>query len=427
MLVRSPTSLATSLLTEQLSPASATPADSASALVNDYCRAATRQEPSEDGLRIVVTLLMARDEFTQAVKDALARRAGYHCSKPDCRRLTIGPSLESSSSVACVGVAAHITGAASNGPRYDASMSSESRSSIQNGIWLCATHATLIDRDTERFPVEVLNEWKRQHDIFILAKLGEELPQAYVFHDPKEPAPETGGLHQEQMIAIFVERVSRGDFERTLREAGHGNILQEVMEETPYSTLVRYATTRALVGGWFRDLIYAASRYVTNDPQLFAPYKSLPEKNLTKDERRRRIARFLQHMAFLEGQQVETPGFLSIAFAHERRLRREEPEECADEDDYTKAIDLESVRNHLHEVLETTLRLIADLDADTAIVEEVPKIYATLMSGLNARARILRHTLRYGTSANAAVDYDHLIKRRDEDLGHLFHHLQNQP
>jgi ribosomal protein L37AE/L43A len=46
-----------------------------------------------------------------------------------------------------IGVAAHISGAAPGGPRYDASMSSEARKSINNGIWLCANCARLVDGD----------------------------------------------------------------------------------------------------------------------------------------------------------------------------------------------------------------------------------------------------------------------------------------
>jgi hypothetical protein len=123
---------------------------------------------------------MARDDFSHNTKTLLAKRAGYLCSKPGCRVLTIGPGLESTEGVASVGVAAHITGASSEGPRYDAALSSEQRVAIENGIWLCATHAALIDRDVARFTVQVLHEWKRQHEIYVCNAIGEMQPQTAV-------------------------------------------------------------------------------------------------------------------------------------------------------------------------------------------------------------------------------------------------------
>ena len=67
-----------------------------------------------------------RDSFPKEVKAVLAHRAGYRCSKPDCRASTAGPSWESPSSKTNVGVAAHITAASSQSRRrYDPSLSSE--------------------------------------------------------------------------------------------------------------------------------------------------------------------------------------------------------------------------------------------------------------------------------------------------------------
>src|SRR5688572_24730067 len=87
---------------------------------------------------------MARDEFSASVRMILAQRAGYLCSKPGCGRLTIGPS--SAGGVTITGEAAHITGASPGGPRHDPGLSPTQRTSADNGIWLCATDATLIDK-----------------------------------------------------------------------------------------------------------------------------------------------------------------------------------------------------------------------------------------------------------------------------------------
>ena len=101
-----------------------------------------------------------RDDFSQSVKDNLAKRAGYCCSNPDCQRPTIGAKMEQGGAIN-IGIAAHITAASEGGPRYDASISAEERSSIDNGIWLCANCSTLIDRNEGKYTVEVLKEWKK--------------------------------------------------------------------------------------------------------------------------------------------------------------------------------------------------------------------------------------------------------------------------
>jgi hypothetical protein len=72
-----------------------------------------------------------------------------------------------------IGVAAHICAAAPGGPRYDASMSAEQRSAIENAIWLCAKHATLVDRDVVRFTSDLLRFWKSEHERYVEAHLGE--------------------------------------------------------------------------------------------------------------------------------------------------------------------------------------------------------------------------------------------------------------
>jgi hypothetical protein len=43
-------------------------------------------------------------------------------------------------------------------------MTPEERSSIENAIWLCADHATLIDRDEVTFQAEELHAMKREHE-----------------------------------------------------------------------------------------------------------------------------------------------------------------------------------------------------------------------------------------------------------------------
>lgn len=236
-------------------------------------------------------------------------------------------------------------------------------------------------------------------------------------YEEDERVAEARHLYQVELVELFLERVSRDDFEQMLVRAGHGHMLQEVTEDTSYPALARYAVTRAMVGDWLRDVLRVAPADVSEDPRLNPPRGIVSRTSPIADHRRRRIAMLLQHMACLEGQQVITPGFLWIARGHENghKVSVRDGDSSGDDGllDYMGAIDLESVRDHLHNVLETALALISELDRDTVIAEEVPVAYMRLMHGLNARARILRHALRHGVPERASSDYHELIAQRD--------------
>lgn len=106
-----------------------------------------------------------RDDFTEATKQNAARRVGYLCSCPECGKLTIGASYERKDKSANIGVAAHICAAAPNGPRYDPNMTAEQRKSIDNCLWLCQTHAHLIDCDETIYTKDLLLKWKQNAEL----------------------------------------------------------------------------------------------------------------------------------------------------------------------------------------------------------------------------------------------------------------------
>ena len=104
---------------------------------------------------------MARDNVTKSVREKVADIVGFRCSNPQCQKLTSGPAIDTTRAIN-IGEAAHITAASPGGPRYDRTLSPDQRSSINNAIWLCGACATMIDRDTERFTVKVLREFREQ-------------------------------------------------------------------------------------------------------------------------------------------------------------------------------------------------------------------------------------------------------------------------
>ena len=109
--------------------------------------------------KLTKNMALNRDDFTKKTIDILAKRVGYLCSNPDCRKPTVGPN-SAKDKATIVGIGAHITAASSGGPRYDGTLTTEQRKDIDNGIWLCTNCATLIDKDPGSFPIAMLNDWK---------------------------------------------------------------------------------------------------------------------------------------------------------------------------------------------------------------------------------------------------------------------------
>src|SRR4051812_2330167 len=103
--------------------------------------------------------MVRRDEFTLSTKRTLAHRVGHLCSNPACQVPTSGPRLEPDG-ILTLGDAAHITAAASNGPRYDLTLTVEQRRHADNGIWLCVVCARIVDHDESRHTVTELCDWK---------------------------------------------------------------------------------------------------------------------------------------------------------------------------------------------------------------------------------------------------------------------------
>jgi hypothetical protein len=148
-----------------------------------------------------------RDDFPEWVKEALAKRVGMRCSNPACNQITSGPHYDPTRSVS-VGVAAHISGAASRGPRYDPSLTTAERRSINNGVWLCQNCAKLVDSDTNRFTVNLLLEWKTaaEQKAFI-----EIVGKDFDRHYPSSPAavhspiPKIHGLDYEIARSLLID------------------------------------------------------------------------------------------------------------------------------------------------------------------------------------------------------------------------------
>src|SRR5687768_10481020 len=94
-------------------------------------------------------------DFTKNTLDHLRDEVGNVCSV--CERPTSGPSREPGKRTN-VGTGAHITAAASGGPRYNASLTVDQRRSHENGIWCCRDCGKLIDDDASTYTVPRLRQ-----------------------------------------------------------------------------------------------------------------------------------------------------------------------------------------------------------------------------------------------------------------------------
>lgn len=111
-----------------------------------------------------------RHDFSKNTIDILGKRVRFMCSNPNCKKTTIGPHSENTKAT-LVGIAAHITAASPGGPRYDGNLTEDQRRSIQNGIWLCANCALIIDKDEKKYTKSLLEEWKNISESQVLKDL----------------------------------------------------------------------------------------------------------------------------------------------------------------------------------------------------------------------------------------------------------------
>ena len=115
---------------------------------------------------------MAIPDFSRETINLLAFRACLICNNPDCATVTVGPSDAKGDLAIKLGEAAHICAARSGHARYDDKMRDEQRAAPDNGIWLCASCHTMVDKNRGAdFRKGTLLDWKRKHEQIIRSLL----------------------------------------------------------------------------------------------------------------------------------------------------------------------------------------------------------------------------------------------------------------
>jgi len=120
----------------------------------------------------------ARVEIPESqVKLVFAFSAGY-CAFPDCAVRTVVAATDLDSA-AVIGQVAHIHSYEDKGPRANLSLTVKERNKYRNLVLFCPTHHTLVDKQENTFPAELLRHWKLVLEKKILEATAAIMPQIH--------------------------------------------------------------------------------------------------------------------------------------------------------------------------------------------------------------------------------------------------------
>lgn len=85
--------------------------------------------------------------------------SGNECAHPDCDQELVDFEDDT-----IMGIQCHIRARRSGGPRYDDGMVESERNGYSNLLLLCPTHHRMVDESPNKYPPEILEEWKQQHE-----------------------------------------------------------------------------------------------------------------------------------------------------------------------------------------------------------------------------------------------------------------------
>ncbi len=115
-------------------------------------------------------------KFNSTKARQIAELAGYICTNPKCRKLTIAPAKNIPEKTIKIGEAAHIYGNKLNSARFDLNLSGDDIKSIENGIWICRNCHKKIDANKGRdYKAHELKRWREEHYELLRENLGEQV------------------------------------------------------------------------------------------------------------------------------------------------------------------------------------------------------------------------------------------------------------
>jgi hypothetical protein len=110
-------------------------------------------------------------KYSAGTRAALFALGKGTCYFQGCKK-TVVEEVEGQQQIAVV--IAHIKGANEGSARYDPGMTDEERAAFNNLVLMCTPHHKLIDGpNREKYPAELLHEWKKGHEPGISSAAGE--------------------------------------------------------------------------------------------------------------------------------------------------------------------------------------------------------------------------------------------------------------
>jgi 5-methylcytosine-specific restriction endonuclease McrA len=100
--------------------------------------------------------------ISSKTKRLLLARSGGYCQNPECNK-DLYPYFEDGT-ITNIEELAHIIAKSEGGARGDEPLPLDQRDEYDNIILLCPTCHTIIDKNSEKYPSQVLKKWKREHE-----------------------------------------------------------------------------------------------------------------------------------------------------------------------------------------------------------------------------------------------------------------------
>lgn len=96
--------------------------------------------------------------ISNEVMRLLYAHSGKRCAYPGCTN----PIFEDDGQL--TGECCHIKAFSPGGLRYEATQTDEERNGVENLMLMCSRHHAIVDKNADRYTVEVLQEYKRNHE-----------------------------------------------------------------------------------------------------------------------------------------------------------------------------------------------------------------------------------------------------------------------
>ncbi|EJL37540.1 hypothetical protein PMI01_00618 [Caulobacter sp. AP07] len=145
---------------------------------------------------------------------ALYLKSGNQCAHPNCDKVLIN------SAGTMIGDICHIRAAEEEGPRFDDTMTNESRRGEANLVLMCAVHHRQIDGEVANYPAKRLETIKRDHEAR-LSEIGDTLSLRFeAQYRDQADALDPAAPRTLMALGAHFGGMSPGDRQEAIADAG---------------------------------------------------------------------------------------------------------------------------------------------------------------------------------------------------------------